>query len=143
MASTPSVFTRIINGEIPSHRVYEDEIVVAFLDIGPLSRGHLLIVPREQQANLHELSDASAAALGRAIPRVAAALVRATGCRAYNVLVNNGVEAGQVVMHVHVHVIPHFEDGSGLRKEWRAGRLDATEGAALAASIRAALAGDA
>jgi len=139
MSERPSIFTRIIDGEIPSHRVYEDDFVVAFLDVGPLSRGHLLVVPRQEKAHLHELSDDTAAALGRALPRLASALMRATGCRAYNVLVNSGAEAGQVVMHVHVHLIPKHDDGSGLRTQWRGGTLEAQEGAAIAASIRAAL----
>lgn len=139
MNDAPSIFTRIIRGEIPSHCVYEDAHVVAFLDVGPLSRGHLLVVPREQCAFLHELSDASAAGLGAALPRLARALMRATGCRAYNLLINNGAEAGQVVMHVHAHLIPKFDDGSGLRTDWRAGRLDGADGSALAGALRNAL----
>jgi histidine triad (HIT) family protein len=89
----PSIFSRIIAGEIPCHRVYEDEHVIAFLDIGPVSRGHVLVVPKEEKAKLHELSDASAAALGAALRKVAAAVVRATGCADYNVLQNNGAAA--------------------------------------------------
>jgi len=139
MATPPSIFTRIIRGEIPSHRVHEDEHVVAFLDVAPLSRGHTLIVPREQVASLHELSSEAAAALGRALPMIARAVMVATGCSAYNLLVNNGAEAGQVVMHVHVHLIPRHGDGSGLRTEWRAGTLDAAAGAELAARVRHAM----
>jgi len=138
-AAPPSIFSRIIAGEIPSHRVYEDSHVVAFLDVGPLSRGHMLVVPREQKAQMHELSDESAAALGRALPRLCRALMQVTGCRGYNILQNNGAEAGQVVMHAHVHLIPKFDDGAGLRLTWRAGALDASEGAALAESLRRAL----
>lgn len=134
-----SIFTRIIKGEIPGHKVYEDDHVVAFLDIGPLSRGHVLVVPREEKANLHELSDDSAAALGKAIARVAGAVTRVANTKSYNVLINTGSDAGQLVMHVHAHVIPKHADGSGLRKEWKAGKLDAVDGAALADSIRAAL----
>lgn len=138
----PSIFSRIIAGEIPSHRVYEDDRVVAFLDVGPLSRGHLLVVPREPRARLDELSDESAAALGRVLPRLCRALMQVTGQRDCNVLVNNGESAGQVVMHAHVHVIPRESSGRGLRLEWRSGTLDASEGAATAAALRAALAGD-
>ncbi|MCL4210837.1 MAG: HIT domain-containing protein, partial [Phycisphaerales bacterium] len=85
-----TIFSKIIRGEIPCHKVYEDEHVVAFLDIGPLSTGHTLLIPREAKAHLHELSDESAAALGRALPRLCRAVMRATGCTAYNVLQNNG-----------------------------------------------------
>ena len=130
----PSIFTRIIAGEIPCHRVYEDEHVIAFLDIGPLSRGHVLVVPKEERERLHELSDASAAALGSALRRVAAAVVRATGCADYNVLQNNGAAAHQAVMHVHFHVIPRHADGTGLGIRWDARTLPA-DAAALAQSI--------
>ena len=67
--SEPTLFDKIINGEIPSHKVYEDEHVFAFLDISPLSEGHTLVIPKESKAYLHELSDESGAALGRALPR--------------------------------------------------------------------------
>ncbi|MBM4099535.1 MAG: HIT family protein [Planctomycetes bacterium] len=130
----PSIFTRIIAGEIPCHRVYEDEHVIAFLDIGPLSRGHVLVVPKEERERLHELSEESAAALGIALRRVAAALVRATGCADYNVLQNNGAAAHQAVMHVHFHVIPRHADGTGLGIQWEPRTLQA-DAAMLAQSI--------
>jgi histidine triad (HIT) family protein len=132
----PSIFSRIAAGEIPCHRVYEDEHVIAFLDIAPVSRGHVLVVPKEERERLHELSPESAAALGRALQRVAAAVVRATGAADYNVLQNNGAAAHQAVMHVHFHVIPKHADGSGLGVGWRAGTLDQAQAPALAASIR-------
>ena len=135
----PTIFTRIISGEIPCHRIHSDEHVFAFLDIAPLSRGHVLVVPREERAMLHELSDGAAAALGRALPRVARAVMAATGASHYNVLQNNGALAHQAVPHVHFHVIPRFPDGSGLGIRWEAGSLDAADGAALAARISAAM----
>jgi histidine triad (HIT) family protein len=135
----PSIFSRIAAGEIPCHRVYEDEHVIAFLDIAPVSRGHVLVVPKEERERLHELSPESAAALGRALQRVAAAVVRATGAADYNVLQNNGAAAHQAVMHVHFHVIPKHADGSGLGVGWRAGTLDQAQAPALAASIRDAM----
>ncbi len=136
----PTIFTRIISGEIPCHRIHADEHVFAFLDISPLSRGHALVVPREERAMLHELSDESAAALGRALPRVARAVMSATGASHYNILQNNGALAHQAVPHVHFHVIPRFPDGSGLGIRWDARSLDASDGAALAARISAAMA---
>ena len=135
-----SIFTRIINGEIPCHRLYEDEHVIAFLDIMPLSRGHALVVPKEERAKLHELSPAAAAACGAALQRVAKAIVAATGAQDYNVLQNNGAAAHQAVMHVHFHVIPKHADGTGLGIGWNAGELGADEGKALAGSVRAAMA---
>ena len=136
----PSVFTRIIRGEIPSHRVYEDEHCVAFLDVGPVSRGHTLLVPREQKAHLHELSEASAAGLGRALPPVCQAVLQATGATQYNVLQNNGKDAGQSVFHVHFHIIPLL-DGRGLRamSGWDPQDLEADEAGRLAEAIRLAL----
>ncbi len=134
-----SIFTRIIKGEIPSHRVYEDDLVYAFLDINPLSRGHTLVVPKEQAERLHLLTERSSAALGRALPRIARAIVKATACADYNLLQNNGPGAGQVVMHVHFHIIPKHADGTGLPHTWPATTLDENAGAALAKLIAAAI----
>jgi histidine triad (HIT) family protein len=121
--ATGTVFDKIIAGEIPCHRVYEDNHVLAFLDIGPLSRGHTLVIPKERKARLHELSDESAAALGRVLPRICRAVLHATGATAYNVLQNNGSEAHQAVFHVHFHIIPKIgEDGLGIG--WKPGKLD-------------------
>jgi histidine triad (HIT) family protein len=109
--------------------------VIAFLDISPVSRGHVLVVPKEERVRLDQLSDASAAALGRALRIVAAAVVKATGCDDYNVLQNNGAAAHQAVMHVHFHIIPKYADGSGLGVKWNAGSAPA-DAAELAGEIR-------
>lgn len=116
-----TVFSKIIAGQIPCHRVYEDAHVLAFLDIGPLSRGHTLVVPKEPAERLENLSDDAAAALGRALPRLTRAVCAAVGAEACNILINNGPSAGQEVMHVHVHLIPRFPgraEGAGLEKRW-------------------------
>ncbi|MBL8991452.1 MAG: HIT family protein [Phycisphaerae bacterium] len=134
-----TIFSKIIRGEIPCHKVYEDDRVLAFLDINPLSRGHTLVIPKQAAAQVHELSEESAAALGRAVALVARAVVRATGCAAYNVLQNNGAGAHQAVMHVHYHIIPKHEDGSGLGIVWRPGKL--AEGETLARAIAGAVGG--
>jgi histidine triad (HIT) family protein len=133
MAET--IFTKILRGEIPCHKVYEDDRVFAFLDIGPLSSGHTLVIPKEPAETLDLLSDDSAAAIGRVLPRIARAVLRATGATSYNVIQNNGRPAHQFVMHVHFHIIPKFEDGSGLEMTWNAGSLDGATGAALAKKI--------
>ena len=135
MADT--VFAKILRGEIPCHRIYEDDAVLAFLDVNPLSRGHTLVIPKEPAETLDQLSDDAAAAIGRVLPRIARAVLAATGARAYNVLQNNGADAHQAVFHVHFHVIPKFDDGSGLGIGWKAGRLEG--GAELAAAIAAKL----
>ena len=118
-----TIFGKIIRGEIPCHRVYDDERVLAFLDIAPLSRGHTLIIPKEPAVTLEELSDESAAAIGRVLPRIARAVLAATGARDYNVLQNNGTAAHQAVMHVHFHIIPKYADGTGLEIGWNPGKL--------------------
>jgi histidine triad (HIT) family protein len=132
-----TIFGKILRGEIPCHRVYEDEHVVAFLDISPIARGHTLVIPREPAETLDRLSADSAAAIGRVLPRIARAVLAATGATAYNVLQNNGPMAHQAVMHVHFHVIPKYDDGTGLGIGWKPGKLD--DGAALAKAIASAL----
>ena len=133
-----TLFSKIIRGEIPCHKVYEDEQVLAFLDIGPLSRGHTLLIPKEAKATLDELSDESGAALGRVLPRLCRAVMKATGTSAYNVLQNNGMAAHQAVFHVHFHIIPKTSS-SGLGMTWPSGRLDPEEGKALAEKIAAGM----
>jgi histidine triad (HIT) family protein len=137
MAET--IFTRIIHGEIPCHRVYEDEHVFAFLDINPLSKGHTLVIPKEPAPTLDALSDEAAAALGRVLPRICRAVREVTGVEDYNVLQNNGRAAHQAVMHVHFHVIPKPSRHEGLGVGWPARTLLDAEGAELASALQAAL----
>ncbi|MBK7196903.1 MAG: HIT family protein [Myxococcales bacterium] len=140
MAET--IFAKILRGEIPCHRVYEDDHVLAFLDVFPLSRGHTLVIPKEPAATLDQLSDDAAAAIGRALPRICRAVLKASGATAFNVLQNNGALAHQAVFHVHFHVIPRFDvdgAGAGLGVGWGAGKLG-DDGAALAQAIAAAIA---
>mgnify|MGYP000293312901 CR=1 FL=1 len=133
-----TIFSKIIRAEVPCHKVYEDAHVLAFLDIGPLSNGHTLVIPKESAVTLDKLSDESSAALGRALPRICRAVMAATGAADFNILQNNGASAHQVVQHVHFHIIPHFADGTGLNIKWSAGKLDAPAGKELAARIAAA-----
>lgn len=137
-----TIFSKIIRGEIPCHKVYEDAHVLAFLDIGPLSTGHILVIPKEAKATLGELSDESAAALGRVLPRLCRAVMKVTGATAYNVLQNNGAVAHQAVMHVHFHIIPKHDDaakGPGLGIQWKSQSFDHAAGAALAKQIAASI----
>jgi histidine triad (HIT) family protein len=131
MAAT--IFTKILKNEIPCHRVYEDQDVLAFLDVNPLSRGHTLVIPREPAETLDQLSPEAAAAIGRVLPRIARAVLAATGAKSFNVLQNNGVAAHQAVMHVHFHIIPKHDDGSGLGIGWSPHKIDG--GAELAKAI--------
>jgi len=137
MADT--VFGKIVRGEIPCHKIYEDERVLAFLDINPLSDGHTLVVPKEAAETIDRLSDESAAALGRVLPRLCRAVMAATGVREYNVLENNGARAHQAIAHVHFHIIPKPNDRDGLGIAWPQKTFDREQGAALARRIGAAL----
>jgi histidine triad (HIT) family protein len=130
-----TIFARILRGDIPCHKVYEDDHVLAFLDINPLSRGHVLVIPREEAATLDALSDDAAAALGRVLPRIARAACAAAGTREFNVLQNNGPGAHQAVMHVHFHIIPKTADGRGLGIGWKPMPFSDEDGKALAADI--------
>jgi histidine triad (HIT) family protein len=134
-----TIFDKILDGQVPCHKIYEDEWVLAFLDAYPLSEGHTLIIPKkERKAQVHELSDEQSAAIGRVLPRVARAVLEVTGARGYNVLQNNGGEAHQAVMHVHFHIIPRVA-GKGLGIGWNASALDPATAPDLAKKIIAAL----
>jgi histidine triad (HIT) family protein len=136
-ASSSTIFDSILAGDIPCERIFEDEHVLAFLDIQPLSRGHILLIPKQRAAKLHDLDEAHASALGRALPRLARAVMQVSGCEDYNVLQNNGTPAHQAVMHVHFHIIPKCAH-EGLELIWKADHLK--DGPELGSAIRAALA---
>jgi histidine triad (HIT) family protein len=132
-----SIFAKIIRGEIPSHKVYEDEHVFAFLDIAPIARGHTLVIPKEPAETLDKLSDEASAAIGRVLPRLCRAVMAATGATQYNVLQNNGPMAHQAVFHVHFHIIPKLDETSGLGIDWPTGKLE--DGPTLAKAIASTL----
>ena len=132
-----TIFQKIIDGDILCHKVYEDEHVLAFLDVAPLSKGHVLVIPKESTSSLHELSLECGAALGAALVLVAGAVVKATGATNYNILQNNGADAHQAVFHVHFHIIPTFSGDDGLAIDWRP--MELTDGETLATEIAAAL----
>jgi histidine triad (HIT) family protein len=139
MADT--IFGRILRGDIPCHKVYEDDLVLAFLDIGPLSYGHTLVIPKEEVATLDQLSDESSAAIGRVLPRLCRAIKTVTGCEQFNILQNNGPMAHQAVFHVHFHIIPKPSVDEGLGVEWPSGKIDPEEAAKLAAALTNELGG--
>lgn len=126
----------IIDGEIPCHKVYEDDLVIAFLDINPFSTGHTLVVPKEASRTLDKLSDESSAALGRVLPRISRAILSATGAEEFNIIQNNGPNAFQSVFHVHFHIIPKLKDGRGLTFPFRSSPINHEEAEKLAESIR-------
>ncbi len=113
------VFCRIIRGELPSHRVYEDDNFVAFLDIQPVVPGHTLLVSKGHYPTLPDLPEAMGTDLIKGLSRIGTAVMKATGAAGFNCLQNNHPAAGQMVFHVHWHIIPRFED-DGL-KHWPQG----------------------
>lgn len=136
MEDDKTIFSMIIDGEIPCHKVYEDDLVIAFLDINPFSTGHTLVVPKEASRTLDKLSDESSGALGRVLPRISRAVLSATGAEEFNVIQNNGPNAFQSVFHVHFHIIPKLKDGRGLTFPFRSSPINHEEAEKLAKSIR-------
>jgi len=137
------IFCKIVAGQIPCHKLYEDDRVLAFLDVGPLSMGHALVIPKHHAVQLDGLPKEDAAAIGAVLPTLAKAVSQATGISHYNVLQNNGEPAGQVVMHVHFHLIPKPDDaprtggghGTGLGIGWPTGKLDQAQAQSLVEKI--------
>jgi histidine triad (HIT) family protein len=138
-ADTGCVFCRIVAGAEPASMVHQDEVAVAFLDIRPVTPGHLLVVPRQHLASLVDLDPEIAAHLMRVAVRLDRAL-RSSGlpCQGVNLFLADGEAAGQDVFHVHLHLFPRFEgDGVRLSADWaRPARGDLDE---LAERIRSAL----
>ena len=120
------IFCKIASGEVGAKVLYENEGAVAFLDVNPLSAGHTLVVPKKHAAKAHELDEASWGAVAGALAHVSRLLVKKLGVDDYNILQNNGRIAGQVVQHVHFHVIPRTAT-TGLELVWRSTELDIGE----------------
>ena len=133
------LFCRVAAGEQEVETVLADEVCVAFLDHRPVFKGHVLVIPKEPAETLDKLSDESAAAIGRVLPRLCRAVKRVTGVEAFNVLENNGSLAHQAVFHVHFHIIPKPNETEGLGVGWKPGKLG--DGEKLAEELRGALGG--
>lgn len=133
------VFCRIVAGQIPATRVYEDAQVLAFMDIGEVNPGHVLVALKPHAENLFALEDAQAVALARACARVARAIRAAFEPAGLSVYQANGAAAGQTVFHYHVHLVPRH-DGDRMAFTWPANNPPRDQLEAHAAKIRAALA---
>lgn len=134
----PSIFSRIVSGELPAARIYEDDLTLAFMDINPAARGHALVICKEEHPDLLTTPPELAAAVARTTQLVARAIVAALQPDGYNVVQNNGSAAGQVVFHYHVHIIPRW-DGDNVSTHWRPGKAEPAELQELAALISAQL----
>lgn len=117
MSAQECIFCKIASGQIPSAKIYEDEIVVAFLDIGPISDGHTLVMPRQHFEKAHNCPPELLGQIWTRLGRIAEAVASATSADGYNVLCNNGRAAGQIVDHLHFHIVPR-KTGDGVFAKW-------------------------
>ena len=139
MTDANCIFCRIAKGEIPCAKVYEDENVLAFLDLAPVHPGHTLVIPKEHYRDMLEFPAEKGSVIFAAVQKVAAAVVKATGAQGFNIMQNNGIAAGQTMFHIHWHIIPRF-DNDGLDM-WKQGSYADTEAMQnMAANVAACLA---
>ena len=128
------IFCKIAAGQIPSFKVYEDDVVLAFLDIGPIVKGHTLVIPKAHHATVMDIPPEVLGAINERIPKIARAVLAETGAPACHVLVNNGTQAMQSVHHLHYHILPRSA-GDGFTIPWSAGNVNKSAGAAMAEAI--------
>ncbi|MBN1585418.1 HIT family protein [Candidatus Uhrbacteria bacterium] len=131
------IFCRIVAGEIPSERIYEDSDHLAFMDIQPVNMGHVLVIPKDHYGCVAEMPEGAVARLFAVANRVALKVQEAVPSDGYILTVNNGQAAGQLVFHTHVHVIPRFRD-DGLR-HWGKREIGEGEIRGMAEKIREAM----
>jgi histidine triad (HIT) family protein len=132
------IFCKIASGQIPSFKVYEDDIVFAFVDIGPIVQGHVLVIPKAHYSTIMEIPSELLAQVSERLPKLTRAVLAATGRKACHVLINNGAEASQSVHHLHYHILPRYE-GDGYHLNWPTQKLDPATGQALAEAVNKAL----
>ncbi|WP_417766459.1 HIT family protein [Staphylococcus aureus] len=135
-----TIFGKILTGEIPSFKVYEDDYVYAFLDISQVTKGHTLLIPKKASANIFETDEETMKHIGAALPKVANAIKRAFNPDGLNIIQNNGEFADQSVFHIHFHSIPRYEndiDGFGYKWETHEDILDNDAKQQIAEQIQA------
>lgn len=128
------LFCKIVAGELPAHKLYEDERVLAFLDIQPGAEGHALVIPKDHATGFLDLEDETRDAIFAAARRIAPALIEETGAEGLNLHQSNGEAAGQVIFHFHLHLLPRRR-GDGLRSPWTPGDSEAGELSTLAERV--------
>lgn len=112
---TECIFCKIIEGTIPSVKVYEDEHVLAFMDIVPVTKGHVLLIPKTHRENIYDLTAEEAAQLFSVVPKIVNAIKDEFKPAGMNLLQNNGAYAGQAVFHSHLHLIPRYDETDGFQ----------------------------
>ena len=135
----PSIFARIVSGEIPALKVYEDQDTLAFIDINPAARGHTLVISKDEHPDLFAIPPETLTAVARTVQRVALALREVLKPDGMNIIQNNGLAAGQTVFHFHVHIIPRWEGDNAVRL-WTPHPAEQPELRALAEQLSRALA---
>lgn len=118
------IFCKIVNGDIPAAKVYENEHVLAFLDISQVTKGHTLVIPKVHKENLFELTPETSKNLFESVPEIANALKKEYKPLGLNLVNNNGEHAGQTVFHFHVHLIPRYGKGDGFGAVWKTNTSD-------------------
>ncbi len=113
------IFCKIVNGEIPSAKVFENEDVIAFLDISQVTKGHTLVVPKVHKENIYELTPEIARKIFEVVPKIANSIKEQFQPVGLNLLNNNGEKAGQSVFHYHMHIIPRYGKGDGFGAVWK------------------------
>ena len=131
---TDCLFCKIIRGEIPAAKVYEDEATFAFLDLKPVNPGHTLVIPKAHAAGIVDASDETLAAVMCTVKKIAPGILTAVGAEAFNLGVNEGAVAGQLVPHLHIHVMPRFPNDG--HKLWHGTEASMEDRLALAEKIR-------
>ena len=112
------IFCKIINGEIPAVKVLDEELVVAFMDINPSSKGHMLVVPKNHAENIFEISESDLATLIKAVKRCAKAVKEALNAEGITILQLNGKASDQIVPHLHIHIIPRWKNDGLSISNW-------------------------
>lgn len=126
MKEESCIFCKIANGEISSETLYEEEGYRVILDLGPATRGHALILPKDHYASLYELPDEKCGEVLRLAKKMAVRMTDRLGCSGFNLVQNNGESAGQTVRHFHMHLIPRY-DGDGQEIGWKPGKPEQEE----------------
>lgn len=129
------IFCKIVRGDIPALKVYEDNYTLAFLDIAPVNPGHVLVISKFHAANLDDVDELMLAYMMRTVQKVGQAMRASLGVKGYNVIVNNGKVAGQLIDHTHIHVIPRY-DKDGLTP-WPQTKYKDDEARKIVAKIKA------
>ncbi|RST75171.1 HIT family protein [Siminovitchia acidinfaciens] len=120
------IFCKIVNGELPSAKVFENDDILAFMDISQITKGHTLVIPKIHNEDIFEMDEETAEKLFSVVPKIAQAIKEEFGAKGMNLLNNNGAFAGQEVFHYHMHLIPRYDENDGFSKRFVSHQADYT-----------------